>query len=500
MRQTADGGYTSGDVGVVRPALAPLDELTQLPQAPGATLLVTASSGLTLEFAECGRGLVERVYLRHTRTLCEYDHSGHEGVRRMPHVLLRYASLALALLPEDLPAQADSSAAPLASPAVRVMQRLRADGVPGEAGFALRGFRGEWTIRQQDELADSLTAFILSRPTPVGRDDDAGIAAFETLFAATLAEGYGVPYRNAGIWMKRIAESDGSGYVNNAVSTIALALPDRREARLLLEDLARHPGPAATYAVQHLASAFGEPGVDAVRQLHAQGSAGTPEARRIADYVVRHGGTDRSAAPEFPTQADTSAEAATAWAAHVMRRIRIEGVSGPALFVLRSFRGEWTRQQQDAVADSLAAFVIDRRPDDRFESISPALGTLSLAARADGYGTPYAGAGERLRRIVESDAVGFSGGAMNAILHLADSTETLRILEYLARSPGPSAELAVQQLEARVGEAGHAILRRLHAEASAGTPRARAIISWMAERYGWVDPELTHTSSRTECT
>jgi hypothetical protein len=394
--------------------------------------------------------------------------------------------LAIGVLADELRAQADSSVAPLSSPAVRVMQRLRTDGVPGEAGFVLRGFRGEWTLRQQNELADSLTAFILDANPAVS--EDARLAAFETLFAATGTEGYGVPFKDAFIWLKVIAESDASGFVHSAVSTITYALPDRTLARRLLADIALHPGPAAVYAVQYLASHFGEPGVAELRRLHTASSAGTPTARRMIGYVVTHGAPRPFDPSTRPTEADTSAAAATSLALEVMRWVRINAVGGHALFALRSFDGAWTRRQQDEIADSLVAFLIDPHEDDRFESQQSARHVLLFAGGAEGYGTPYAGAGERLRRIAKSEDPTIAAGALFPLQHFADTADAVRIIEDLARDPRPIAANAVSALESSLGERGLEALRRLHAEGSAGTRRAREMLESIAQRRGWGDP------------
>jgi hypothetical protein len=366
------------------------------------------------------------------------------------------------------------------------MQRLRTDGVPGEAGFVLRGFRGEWTLRQQNELADSLTAFILDANAAVG--GDARVAAFETLFAATGTEGYGVPFKDAFIWLKVIAERDAPGFVQSAVWTIAYALPDRTLARLLLADIALHPGPAAVYAVQYLASQFGEPGVEELRRLHAAGSAGTPAARRMIDYIASNGAPQRFDPSTWPTEADTSAATATALALAVMRRVRIEGASAPALFALRSFRGAWTRGQQDEIADSLVAFLLDPHEHDRFESHQSARQVLLFAGWAEGYGTPYAGTGERLHRLAKSENATIAAGALFPLQHLADTAEAVRIFEDLARDPRPIAEDAVWALESSLGERGLEALRRLHVEGAAGTRRAREMLESIAQRRGWGDP------------
>lgn len=184
-------------------------------------------------------------------------------------------------------------------------------------------------------------------------------------------------------------------------------------------------------------------------------------------------------------QTDSSTIESRSPAAQVMQGLRAKGVSGNSLFVLRGFRNQWTRRQQDEVADSLTAFVIDWTPRDGVRALHAAVLTLTLASRTEGYGTRYAGAGARLQRIALSGSSYSLGGAMYGIVHLPDTTESVRIVEDLARRPGPAAELAVEELEARLGERGLAALRKLHIEGNAGTARARATVAAVAHMRGW---------------
>lgn len=187
-------------------------------------------------------------------------------------------------------------------------------------------------------------------------------------------------------------------------------------------------------------------------------------------------------------QLDSSNARAGSPALRVMHRLRTEGVSGQALFVLRGFRGNWTRAEQDEVADSLAAFLIARRETDGMQSLLSAHQALSSSSYAEGYGTRYVGAGERFRRIAESGGPGARGAAMSAIGQLPDSTESLQILERLARFPGRAAEMAVQKLADSYGNRGLDALRKLHTEGSAGTPEARRTVASVACSLGWVNP------------
>lgn len=360
-----------------------------------------------------------------------------------------FFTVALALLPTALPAQADSAVAQLSSPAARVMHRLRTEGVPGEAGFVLRSFGGDWTRREQEELADSLTAFIIRTPH---NDEQSRLAAFETLVAAVSAEGHGFPFERASPWLLQIAESGASGYVQNAVFAIALVLPDRTEALVSLETLARQSGESADLAVRYLATRFGEPGLAAIQQLHREGSAGTPAAERVIAYASLQDAQEMSELTTLNSRADSAVAEPSAVAARVMLRQRLGGGSGRALFILRGFLDAWTTEHQDAVADSLTAFVINHTDDDGFESRRAALSVLVLSGRADGYGTPYRGAGERLRQIAERGDARVAGSALAAIAHLADSTEALRIAEDLARYPGdaPSSPATLGTPAARV--------------------------------------------------
>ena len=189
----------------------------------------------------------------------------------------------------------------------------------------------------------------------------------------------------------------------------------------------------------------------------------------------------------LPAQSDSAHTKSGSPAVRVMLQLRAEGVSGEALFVLRGFRGSWTRPEQDELADSLAAFVIAWTEGDGWKRLEAAYGALSLSTRAEGYGRPYPGAGSRLRRIAESGVPHSLGSAINTIVTLPDQSEAVQIVRELARFPGPAAEVAVQKLEVALGTAGLDALRQLYLEGSAGTARARSGVASAARRRGWVN-------------
>ncbi len=193
------------------------------------------------------------------------------------------AVLVGALLVGSASATAQSRGQPMTGRAV--MQTLRAEGHPGGAWRTLQQLDGSVSRAVQDELADSMVAFMIeTRMRPRSSIDP----VIHVLGGAGVASGGGIPYAGAGARLLRIAyavESETAAGVLYYVSQ----LPDRQEALAGLSAFAGSAHPLAYAAIPMLGD-MGPDGVEALRVLWRQGTASNSEAKRRLEGLASHFG------------------------------------------------------------------------------------------------------------------------------------------------------------------------------------------------------------------
>lgn len=184
-----------------------------------------------------------------------------------------------------------------------------------------------------------------------------------------------------------------------------------------------------------------------------------------------------------PMQAQESGSNSTA-AAMVMLSLRAHGTAGDAVGILRQVDSTWSRQYLDALADSLAAFALtEENSDERRAAVTYAVLALAQSGAAEGRGTPYAGAGDRLLRIAE-ESKALAGGALMSVAQLANRSEAMLKLRRLAVEDDRLAASAVDKLERYGGPEGIRVLAELYRDRSVN-PGARTLLDRIADKRNW---------------
>ncbi len=186
----------------------------------------------------------------------------------------------------------------------KVMTTLRTAGRTGPVGRTLRQMDGPVSRAVQDELADSLVAFVLetrANPGPIGGPLDQIVDALS--WSALAFGGEDVPYAGAGERLIRIAcavDRKAAGILG-----IIADLPDRQEALTRLEGFAKSSRRTAYNAIPHL-ERMGPDGLAVLRTLWQQEAVTEPRARQSMESVARrHGWIEEpdTAVPLIATQA-----------------------------------------------------------------------------------------------------------------------------------------------------------------------------------------------------
>jgi hypothetical protein len=163
------------------------------------------------------------------------------------------------------------------SSAVEIAARLRSQGDVGRSVDVLRQVVTErQSAAARDSIADSLTAFVLTRSglTDGLRATDAAVGA---LAIAGSPIGPGIPYAGAGRRLLTIA-MEVPEVRGGAVYAIA-RLADSAESRALLESAAERAHPVAHSAVKMLYLYHGAEGLSLLRVLHQRGTVTESGAR-----------------------------------------------------------------------------------------------------------------------------------------------------------------------------------------------------------------------------
>ncbi len=365
------------------------------------------------------------------------------------------------------------------------MQALRTQGHPGTALRTLRQVDGPVDRHVVDELADSLTAFVMANDDPA-LENQAAMKALAVLGKAGDTTGEGTAYAGAGERLMRIALSPGGAFAGGAVYLIAL-LPDRHEAITRLSEFASSTSRSAYLGI-HALEGRGLEGQAALRSLHQRGVVRDPEARRSIESIAHRQGWGRNS--------DTTERRPPLTGAEAMRTLRVQGHPGRAARTLRQLDGPVSRAVQDELADSLVAFIIAHGADRAVypDAALRALDALGTAGVMNGEGTPYPGAGERLMRIVTASGAGMAGGALVYVSMLANRQDAMVRLSELASSTSRFAYGGIRMLT-DMGPDGVAAIRILHERGVVREPEARRSIESIAHGQGWSRSSDTTSSS-----
>ncbi len=182
----------------------------------------------------------------------------------------------------------------------QAMEMLRAKGRLLPVGITLRQLAGPVSRPVQDELADSLVAYVLANPTVTsGARGPVDFIISDLLWSAvagaagtSYADSPGTPYAGAGERLLRLAyavDRKTAGILN-----VIAKLPDRREALALLQEFASSSHPTAYRAVQHL-EMMGPDGIVVLRTLWEQGTVTEPFAEQSIGSIARHHGWTKGA-------------------------------------------------------------------------------------------------------------------------------------------------------------------------------------------------------------
>lgn len=211
--------------------------------------------------------------------------------------------------------------------------------------------------------------------------------------------------------------------------------------------------------------------------LRRIGSSRAVRLLRCAGTACLIVGTDIAAqAPTAPTQS----------AVTTLHLLRSEGHVGQAVKVMRAVDGTGSLAAADSIADSLAAFAIANAGRDEWvRQVQAAVSALGEAGSARGPGRPYAGAVERLMRVVEESSVPMAG-ALYYVTLAANRASAVSRLGRLATTENPTAHRAIEFLDERMGPEGVAALRCLSAEPHLlRSPAVRRLLGEVARRRGW---------------
>jgi hypothetical protein len=168
--------------------------------------------------------------------------------------------------------------------------------------------------------------------------------------------------------------------------------------------------------------------------------------------------------------------------------LRSKGTPGPALRTLRQASAPFPSEILNELADSIVAFATDASvygDPARFEALKIAIRTLGLAGVTTGDGIPYAGAGEKLGRIIVGLPPELTGAALYYLAHVADVDEAVRTLRGIAVSDSPHALDAIRTMLSELGPRGEAALRTAHERGEARSAAARYRLESIAMERGW---------------
>jgi hypothetical protein len=180
--------------------------------------------------------------------------------------------------------------------------------------------------------------------------------------------------------------------------------------------------------------------------------------------------------------------------------LRSTGTPGPALRTLRQASAPFPSEILNELADSIVAFATDASvygDPARFEALKIAIRTLGLAGVSRGDGIPYAGAGEKLGRIIVGLPPELTGAALYYLAHVADVDEAVKTLRGIAVSDRPHALDAIRTLLSELGPRGEAALRTAHEQGEARSAEAKYRLETIAMERGWKGQPLPRNPQRT---
>lgn len=187
----------------------------------------------------------------------------------------------------------DGSSLPGTNHAAIIMWQLRTRGGVGDAVRILRQLDSTHTRRQRDELADSLTAFVVEH---AGRYETINEVS-RTMFAlgeAGALEGGGIPYSGTADRLVRIArETDLTGGAFYILSLTG----DQEDVVRRLRELAVADSGLAFAAVSALDHCCGNRGVAALRALYRDQSVTPPSARHLLNQIASRRGWRKDTLP-----------------------------------------------------------------------------------------------------------------------------------------------------------------------------------------------------------
>ncbi len=193
--------------------------------------------------------------------------------------------LAAALLVCSTSAAAQEPLRPPVTGAAAMDLIHKGEGVP--VILTLRQLDGPVSRAVQDDLADSLVAFVLANPVVTSDRRGPADAAISSLVEAAIMGERGTPYAGAGERLLRIAyavDRRSAGLLG-----IIAQLPDRQTALTLLREFATSSHEAASVAVSKLGE-MGPDGVVVLRTLWDAGTITEPRARRQLERAAHHHG------------------------------------------------------------------------------------------------------------------------------------------------------------------------------------------------------------------
>jgi len=190
-------------------------------------------------------------------------------------------------------------------------------------------------------------------------------------------------------------------------------------------------------------------------------------------------------APNASGQAPDSDPRPLADAGRVMLGLRANGSVGTALRTLRMAHEAATDLVVDALADSLAEFIIAEAGNPQLhDARSSAMDALGASGWLAGEGKPYAGAGARLIRVAAAD-VTLASGALYYVSILADKDEAIKRLSEFASSTEMSAHMAITMLGEMMDQRGVEALRQLYQGKVVQEASAKRKIENFAQVHGW---------------
>ncbi len=201
-----------------------------------------------------------------------------------------FAILAAAVLGASSVAAQERTMPPLTG--AQAMHALRESGSVGPAQRTLQQVDGPVSRVVQDDLADSLVAFVLSAArTPLSNRSIRGpVDGIINSLGLSGMKGTGgpnsKPYVGAGERLLRIAHAVDLSRAAGIVYYIS-ALADQEQARTHLSAFATSTHPAAYAAVEHL-ERMPPDGVKMLRSLWERGAVTEPRAKESLDAIAGH--------------------------------------------------------------------------------------------------------------------------------------------------------------------------------------------------------------------